>query len=144
MQGRRARNACPVQDNGNPAGAPIITQASLLPGSGISPATRHCAVSINKAENWELHRAMDTHVSRDPHSYWAGQKARESGIYAVIHAEHRHDHEVLAIRGEEFPSCLACGREVTFHLVRPIPHMTYDIDLSGPRLSLLKSARPAE
>ncbi len=55
-----------------------------------------------------------------------------SGIYRVLHDGHRADHEVLAIRGEEFPACRICKVEVKFQVSRVTPHVTHDFDLAGP------------
>ncbi|HUI84875.1 MAG TPA: hypothetical protein VL240_11660 [Candidatus Binatia bacterium] len=62
-----------------------------------------------------------------------------SGIYGVVHDFHRAEHEVLAIRGEEFPLCRVCKGEVRFHVIRVLPHVTHDFDLAGPRLRARKS-----
>jgi hypothetical protein len=59
-----------------------------------------------------------------------------SGIYTVTHVAHRTEHEVLAIRGEEFPLCRVCKANVSFYPTRPIAHMTHDFDLAGPKLQL--------
>ena len=66
-----------------------------------------------------------------------------SGLYSVIHQNHRPDHDVLAIRGDEFPSCRVCKEEVRFVLSRMIPHITHDFDLAGPRLQLRKGRAKA-
>jgi hypothetical protein len=64
--------------------------------------------------------------------YKAGQMVPISGIYFAIHELHRADHEVIAIRGEEFPPCRICRDEVRFCVASPIPHMVHDFDLAGP------------
>jgi hypothetical protein len=71
-------------------------------------------------------------------AYKPGQVAPTSGIYTVIHQEHRPPHEVLAIRGEEFPSCRGCKDQVRFEVASPIPHMMHDFDLTGPRLQVVR------
>ena len=64
-----------------------------------------------------------------------------SGLYSVVHQNHRADHEVLAIRGDEFPSCRVCKEEVRFMIAAVVPHMTHDFDLAGPRLLVHKKGR---
>jgi hypothetical protein len=68
----------------------------------------------------------------DQQTHMPGQIVPASGIYTAIHDLHRPDHEVVAIRGEEFPPCRICKDEVRFHIARTIPHMTHDFDLTGP------------
>ena len=83
---------------------------------------------------------MDTHSGRNPAERRVGQMAHISGIYKVVHFHHRHDHEVIVIRGEEFPACRTCGREVRFYQVRAVCHLTHDFDFAGPGLQLRKRA----
>lgn len=79
-----------------------------------------------------------------PH-YAPGHLVPISGIYIVVHDGHRAEHEVLAIRGEEFPSCRVCKENVRFYVGQPIPHMTHDFDLAGPRFSVRRGrAKAAE
>jgi hypothetical protein len=47
----------------------------------------------------------------------------ESGIYRVIHAQHRLPHEVTLIGGQTFPPCGKCHEEVRFELVRELPEL---------------------
>ena len=50
-----------------------------------------------------------------------GEKVPESGIFRVVHAEHRLPHEVTLIRGTEFPRCSKCKEQVTFEPVAMAP-----------------------
>lgn len=47
----------------------------------------------------------------------------ESGIYRVIHAQHRLPHEVTLIGGQVFPPCGKCHEEVRFELLRELPEL---------------------
>ena len=80
---------------------------------------------------------------RQSENYQPGQIVPESGIYTAVHLEHRAPHEVVAIRGEEFPVCRVCKGEVRFHINAAVPHMTHDFDLTGPTPSLNRRARAA-
>lgn len=64
--------------------------------------------------------------------YHPGQLVPTSGVYTAVHRQHRPAHEVVAIQGEEFPVCRYCKTEVRFLIVRLVPHMTHDFDLTGP------------
>lgn len=70
----------------------------------------------------------------DPESrvYKPGQMVPISGIYTAIHPLHRPEHDVVAIRGDEFPPCRICKGEVRFRILKVVPHMTHDFDLAGP------------
>ena len=46
-----------------------------------------------------------------------------SGIYRVIHAQHRLPHEVTLISGQVFPPCAKCHAEVRFELLRELPDL---------------------
>ncbi len=52
-----------------------------------------------------------------------GQKVPESGIYRVIHAEHRLPHEVTLLRDTEFPRCSKCKEQVTFEMLSVAPRL---------------------
>jgi len=75
---------------------------------------------------------MSSSVQRDRRAYQPGHLVPVSGIYTVVHRRHRSDHEVLAIRGEEFPTCRVCQEDVKFYILQVIPHVTHDFDLTGP------------
>lgn len=77
---------------------------------------------------------MPSSSERDPQAYQAGEMVPVSGIYLVVHHEHRPNHEAIAIQGEEFPTCRICKSQVRFHLSQAVPHMTHDFDLAGPAL----------
>jgi hypothetical protein len=74
----------------------------------------------------------------DLRAYKPGQMVPISGMYTVIHLDHRSAHEVLAIRGDVFPACRICKAQVRFQITQVIPHVTHDFDLAGPDLKPLK------
>ena len=54
-------------------------------------------------------------------SYRSSERIPGSGIYRVIHAQHRLPHEVTLVEGQTFPPCAKCRDEVRFELVRSLP-----------------------
>ncbi len=79
----------------------------------------------------------------DLRAYKPGQMVPISGIYTVIHVDHRSAHEVLAIRGDVFPACRICKVQVRFQIAQVIPHVTHDFDLAGPDLKVTKGRAKA-
>ena len=67
-----------------------------------------------------------------------GERVPQSGVYRVRHRDHREDHPVQALKGEIFPECRKCRREVRFQLWMEADHMTHDWDLAGPAGTLFK------
>jgi hypothetical protein len=55
--------------------------------------------------------------------YKSSESIPVSGIYQVIHAQHRLPHEVTLIDGQIFPPCAQCHEEVRFQLVRELPDL---------------------
>jgi|SRR5437588_12692534 len=53
-------------------------------------------------------------------TFRTGEQIPESGIYQVIHREHRLPHEVTLLRDEIFPKCAKCHDAVVFELVRGV------------------------
>jgi hypothetical protein len=53
-----------------------------------------------------------------------GDKIPESGIYRVVHRDHRLPHEVTLLRDQIFPKCTKCEQSVYFELVRSAPDIT--------------------
>jgi hypothetical protein len=48
--------------------------------------------------------------------YTTGQQVAASGIYTVVHRQHRLPHEVTLLKGETFPRCAKCGDLVEYVL----------------------------
>jgi CheY-like chemotaxis protein len=44
----------------------------------------------------------------------------ESGVYEVIHSDHRARHESTLLAGTRFPICKSCGAEVRFRLIMAV------------------------
>jgi hypothetical protein len=67
-------------------------------------------------------------------TFKTGDPVAQSGIYEVIHASaHRKAHEVVMIRGDAFPACDTCKRDVRFKLVRTAPYIFQDEDFEEPK-----------
>lgn len=52
--------------------------------------------------------------------YKSAETIPVSGIYRVIHAQHRLPHEVTLIAGQIFPPCAKCHEEVRFQMLREL------------------------
>ena len=64
----------------------------------------------------------------------AGDAVHETGIYEIIHAgAHRQAHEVVMHKGDLFPECDTCRREVRFRLIRTAPYIFEDEDFEPER-----------
>jgi hypothetical protein len=61
-----------------------------------------------------------------------------TGIYRVIHQEHRANHDAVVIRGEEFPPCRTCRAAVRFTVHSQASYITHDMDFAGPSLQIVK------
>jgi hypothetical protein len=59
-------------------------------------------------------------------TYKSPESIPESGIYRVIHAQHRLPHEVTLIAGQSFPPCAKCHDEVCFELIRQLPSLAWE------------------
>lgn len=55
-----------------------------------------------------------------------------------MHDDHRPQHTVCAIKGDEFPLCRKCRGGVRFSLWMESDYLTQDWDLSGPNLALIE------
>jgi hypothetical protein len=55
--------------------------------------------------------------------FHTGDMVPESGIYLVLHPEHRLPHEVTLLRDQQFPTCAKCANAVVFQLVQAAPHL---------------------
>jgi hypothetical protein len=77
-------------------------------------------------------------------AFRTGEAIPESGIYRVVHREHRLPHEVTLLRDEIFPKCAKCHDDVTFELVRGVAfaeeHLSQQIRLY--ELPVLDDERP--
>jgi hypothetical protein len=76
-------------------------------------------------ENWKTRfpaRDFRDH-NRMATTYKSSETIPESGVYRVVHAQHRLPHEVTLIEGQTFPPCAKCHDEVRFELVRELPSL---------------------
>ncbi len=82
-------------------------------------------------------------LDSDSRAYKPGQMVPISGIYTVIHVDHRGTHEALAIRGDVFPACRMCKSQVRFQIAQVVPRVTHDFDLAGPNFKAPKGRAKA-
>jgi hypothetical protein len=60
-----------------------------------------------------------------------GEIVPQSGVYRVIHVEHRLPHEVMLLRSNPFPPCAQCGSKVVFKLLRAVTVDRFAITLNA-------------
>ncbi len=61
-----------------------------------------------------------------------GDKAPQSGIYKVLHHQHRLSHDVTILAGQSLPACRRCGNDVRFQLVSSAAPVEQDPDFKLP------------
>ena len=64
------------------------------------------------------------HMPKAGKQFLCGDKIPESGIYRVVHRNHRLPHEVTLLCDQLFPKCIRCEDSVYFELVRSAPDIT--------------------
>ena len=64
------------------------------------------------------------HSMPEKRQFCCGERIPESGIYRVVHREHRLPHEVTLLCDQLFPRCASCEDAVYFELVRSAPDIT--------------------
>ena len=63
-------------------------------------------------------------------SYRPGDKVPVTGIYTATHHQHRMQHEVFAVEGDQFPSCRKCAGRTRFALLQAATHIDADRDFA--------------
>jgi hypothetical protein len=61
-----------------------------------------------------------------------GEIVPESGVYSVVHENHRQRHSATIFKGDRFPQCGRCGKAVRFVLSRPAALISEDADFHQP------------
>jgi hypothetical protein len=57
------------------------------------------------------------------HPFQTGDRAPETGIYRVVHVNHRLPHEVVILKDEQFPRYAKCLAAVRFDLIHAAPDL---------------------
>jgi YjzC-like protein len=60
-----------------------------------------------------------------------GDKVPSSGVYRVLHKDHREEHDATLREGELFPNCSVCDEGVRFRLVQSAKLIDRDVDFVG-------------
>jgi len=63
-------------------------------------------------------------MSKTRAQFHCGDRITQSGIYLVLHSNHRLPHEVTLLCDQLFPRCAKCEDSVYFELVRTVPEST--------------------
>ena len=67
-------------------------------------------------------------TSKAEQVFQPGDAVPESGVYMVVHDQHRHRHSATIFKGGRFPQCARCGKAVRFVLARPAVLISEDTD----------------
>jgi hypothetical protein len=65
---------------------------------------------------------------------WAGEKVGRTGVYRIVHKNHRPAHYSILQEGEVFPACHVCGYAVRFEFAQRVnesdelEHIGYERD----------------
>jgi hypothetical protein len=109
-----------------------------MPGS--SPYQRWKFLKKRQFANSELQQ-----VDLNRKSFKTGQVVPQSGIYSVVHFEHRLPHEVTLLRAETFPPCSKCGVNVKFKLLRGVTVDSFKIVLNSlPEVTTIEDREDIE
>ncbi len=65
-------------------------------------------------------------------TFHPGERAPESGIYRVLHYQHRLPHDVTIPKETVLPRCGHCGERVRFVYLHAAPFMNEDYDFRTP------------
>lgn len=71
-------------------------------------------------------------ASKAEQVFQPGETVPESGVYIVMHEHHRERHSATIFKGDRFPQCTRCGRNVRFMLARPAALISEDADFHLP------------
>ena len=69
-------------------------------------------------------------ASKAEQVFQPGEVVPESGVYTVVHKDHRQRHSATIFKGDRFPQCARCGNGVRFMLARPAILISEDLDFT--------------
>ena len=64
----------------------------------------------------------------DKGTYRPGQQAPQTGLFRVVHYQHRLPHNAVMRKGDRFPLCNKCGDRVAFSLSETVHSLNADED----------------
>ncbi len=63
--------------------------------------------------------------------YRPGEDVPRSGVYLVLHQQHRPAHEALIVSGQPFPRCRICREQVRYRVLRGAAPLDSDHDFTS-------------
>jgi len=78
-------------------------------------------------------------ASKAEQHFQPGETVPESGVYTVLHYQHRQQHPATIFKGDRFPRCTRCGTAVRFELARSAALISEDGDFK-PSSAKVKGA----
>ena len=70
-------------------------------------------------------------ASKAEQHFQPGETVPKSGVYTVLHYQHRLQHPATIFKGDRFPQCTRCGTAVRFVLARSAALISEDIDFKA-------------
>ena len=110
-----------------------LTTSPFNPAIPVVPFTRIAVSASLKAGCYTPFGAAHFYVV--DRTFKTGQLIPASGIYRIVHRQHRLPHIVTLLKNETFPRCIKCGNLVEFELVLAAEH--YRNTEAGVRLYAL-------
>jgi hypothetical protein len=109
---------------------------------------RDASTSVGNRGIHPVHRTNadpEQQVSLNRKTFKTGQIVPQSGIYGVVHLEHRLPHEVTLLCADTFPPCSKCGVNVKFKLLRGVTVDSFKIVLNSlPEVTTIEDKEDIE
>src|SRR5205807_3656405 len=106
----------------------LLTIYPAVAQLGVWPSHRsYMSLKNKKRERRETGREDRRAVQ----AFRSGEAVATSGIYRVVHYQHRLAHEVTLLQGGIFPPCMRCGTQVLFELLRGVRIADFKVRLNA-------------
>lgn len=101
--------------------------ATAAPRAGHTRPRRNTTFAAGLEIALEYSRSQTARIMAEK-EFRPGEQIPDSGVYLVVHREHRPTHEATLVAGKPFPPCARCGKVVRFRLLRNASSIEMDAD----------------